>query len=434
MRALPGHSMPIIGERSILLACRRTGIVLHQGITRLVAPQIAMVLMIIIANSFTGCCSPCYLAGRTLIGEPSRYSIRVDRKRSLSLYRTWADQEWQQVADSCAVDCPLTPDYRAGFVTGFVDFVYAGGSGEPAPIPPREYWNISQRSPQGKERVNQWFSGYRHGTRVAHDGGYREAGTIQLSLAESSENETSEWTSARSDSTAVTTPHEESLPAPKSANPSVNRPSPTMRPRSSTSPSSTAPDNPFREDEPSSSNSDVPPQPHAKAPRIWEVNEDQRLDDAPAELKLPTEPLELPAAEAETPAPIQQRAPTQRQTSTLADVAVAEAARESSRNSEALAIAFADQSDAKDDKSSPNPVSGNTTTTLVVRTGGTFPLNAEDRKVPRDTATTPRATSPSESGRWRSVEATEVVRQPSEAGSVLRVSNDNESDSRETAY
>lgn len=425
--------MPIIGEMSILLTCRRTGVELHQRITRLVAPKIATVLLIVISNAFTGCCSPCYLAGRTLIGEPSRYSIRVDRKRSLSLYRTWAEQEWQQVADSCAVDCPLTPDYRAGFVTGFVDFVYAGGSGEPSPIPPREYWNISQRSPQGKERVNQWFSGYRHGTRVAHDGGYREAGTIQLSLAALPENETSEWTSAKSEPTAAT-PHEESLPAPKTENPPVNRQIPTKRPRSSTSPSNTAPDNPFREDEPSSSNSDVPPQPHAKAPPIREVNEDQRLDDAPAELKLPTEPLELPAAEAETPAPIQQRAPTQSQTSTLADVAIAEAARESSRNSEALAIAFADQPDAKDDYATPNPASRDATTTLVVRTGGTFPLNAEDRKAPRDAATTSRTTSPSESGRWRSVETTEVIRQPSEAGSVIRVSNDNENELREAAY
>jgi hypothetical protein len=73
-------------------------------------------------------------------------------------------------------------DYAGGFVTGFVEYVRLGGYGEPPPVPPREYWEIAIRASDGTERAAQWFEGYRHGTRVAMDGGYRELATLESSL------------------------------------------------------------------------------------------------------------------------------------------------------------------------------------------------------------------------------------------------------------
>jgi hypothetical protein len=38
------------------------------------------------------------------------------------------------------------------------------------------------RSPEGKQRADQWFAGYRHGAAAARDGGYRELGRVHSAL------------------------------------------------------------------------------------------------------------------------------------------------------------------------------------------------------------------------------------------------------------
>lgn len=129
-------------------------------------------------------CSPCRLASRTMIGEPARYSIRLDNKRSLATYQAWAQQEWHHVVVE-REDLRLTPDYRDGFFAGFVDLVRAGGPGEPPPIPPREYWNVAARSAEGKQRAEQWIAGFREGAQVARMGNYRAQATLATSLTSS---------------------------------------------------------------------------------------------------------------------------------------------------------------------------------------------------------------------------------------------------------
>jgi hypothetical protein len=122
-------------------------------------------------------CTVYQSARRTLIEEPSQFSWRLDRGRSLKVYRQWADEAW--AAES--VVCPEiadADDYSLGFRDGFVDFVYAGGAGEPPPLPPRKFWNIGWRTPAGANAAEQWFAGYRHGAQVARDGGYRMSGVV----------------------------------------------------------------------------------------------------------------------------------------------------------------------------------------------------------------------------------------------------------------
>jgi len=122
---------------------------------------------------------------RTLIQEPLVYSWKRDRGRSIDTYRVWADEAWSEHSlaypDLCGDD-----DYALGFRDGFVDYVYAGGSGDPPPVPPRHFWNVDYRSPEGHSAAAQWFAGYRHGAAVARDGGYRASATLKSSLRYSS--------------------------------------------------------------------------------------------------------------------------------------------------------------------------------------------------------------------------------------------------------
>jgi hypothetical protein len=120
------------------------------------------------------------LAYRTTEYEPSLYCAAGDETYSLDLYSHWADDAWSQQAGSCAAGI-ASPDYSLGFHAGFVDYCYAGGTGEPPPMPPRKYWNVSWRFADNKVAVRDWFEGYRHGARVAREGGYRESAVVQAS-------------------------------------------------------------------------------------------------------------------------------------------------------------------------------------------------------------------------------------------------------------
>jgi hypothetical protein len=126
-------------------------------------------------------CTVCQNAKRTICDEPAAYSWKHDRRRSIEAYRQLADEVWIETTGACP-ELSGAADYASGFHDGFVDYVYAGGSGEPPPVPPRHFWNAMLRTPDGKARADQWFTGYRHGARVARDGGYREFGTVDSSL------------------------------------------------------------------------------------------------------------------------------------------------------------------------------------------------------------------------------------------------------------
>jgi hypothetical protein len=126
-------------------------------------------------------CTVCQNFKRTIWHEPAAYSWKHDRRLSVEIYREWAQGAWLEAARECP-DMLGDNDYALGFRDGFVDYVYAGGNGEPPPVPPRHYWNVMLRSQEGKQQANQWFAGYRHGAQYARNGGYRELGVIRTSL------------------------------------------------------------------------------------------------------------------------------------------------------------------------------------------------------------------------------------------------------------
>jgi hypothetical protein len=128
-------------------------------------------------------CQICVNARRTIFREPSEFCWKADRKRSIKTYRAWADEAWCRALSSGADLC-LSDHYAAGFKDGFVDYVYAGGNGEPPPVPPRRFWNVSERNVTGQNAGTEWFAGFRHGSQVARQEGYRDRATIKSSIGD----------------------------------------------------------------------------------------------------------------------------------------------------------------------------------------------------------------------------------------------------------
>jgi hypothetical protein len=84
----------------------------------------------------------------------------------------WASQAWRETLRRDPGHS-YSPDYVAGFKAGFADLLAAGGTGEPPPVPPPNYWAPRYQTPQGYHAIEDWFAGFRHGALVARDSGYR---------------------------------------------------------------------------------------------------------------------------------------------------------------------------------------------------------------------------------------------------------------------
>jgi hypothetical protein len=151
------------------------------SVAEALASKVGLVAVLALLLAASSGCSVWRQARRTLITEPLEYSSKLDRGRSLKAYRLWADAAW---AEQCAADGELAEDadYALGFRDGFVDYVWAGGDGEPPALPPRKYWNTAWRNPPGNAAAAQWFAGYRYGADVARSGGYRERGIVPSSF------------------------------------------------------------------------------------------------------------------------------------------------------------------------------------------------------------------------------------------------------------
>jgi hypothetical protein len=123
----------------------------------------------------------------TTIAEPIQYSrdvydMRVHRRfgdlaayaldEAMSLARAELD-------DYCRE--PFSADYQLGFLDGFVDFLEAGGTGNPSPLPPRRYWKAKYQTPDGYQCAQDWFRGFQHGSGAAQASNYRSFVTVPLS-------------------------------------------------------------------------------------------------------------------------------------------------------------------------------------------------------------------------------------------------------------
>lgn len=114
-----------------------------------------------------------------LVAEPlewDRYSDGIARHwRDKSL----AEDAWDEI---CKRDGDTySRHYKRGFFDGFTDFLNLGGTGDPPPLPPRNYWRIYYQNPEGHEAIQDWFEGFRHGASIARASGVRDYVTIPLS-------------------------------------------------------------------------------------------------------------------------------------------------------------------------------------------------------------------------------------------------------------
>jgi hypothetical protein len=125
----------------------------------------------------------------TTVSEPIHYPRNVDQKLSKKRFQAMAESALDEARstmraelDDYAIE-PFTVDHELGFVDGYVDYLEAGGTGDPPPLPPRRYWKGKYQNPYGYERMQEWFRGYEHGALAARDSNYRMFVTVPLSDA-----------------------------------------------------------------------------------------------------------------------------------------------------------------------------------------------------------------------------------------------------------
>lgn len=94
-------------------------------------------------------------------------------------YRHMGEKAWEEI-------CRANPGqysvhYGRGFVDGFADFLFAGGTGEPPVVPPWRYRKSVYETPEGYQAVEDWFAGFRHGAGVAQASGLRNLVLVPVS-------------------------------------------------------------------------------------------------------------------------------------------------------------------------------------------------------------------------------------------------------------
>lgn len=115
-------------------------------------------------------CNIAVNATRNLVNEPVQ---RVDDFLVCSRNYHLAGDAWNDFKKAHA-GLGYSSDYVLGFKRGYADYLEAGGTGQPPPLPPRRYWRVCYQSPDGRRAIDDWFDGFRHGAAVAQASGFRE--------------------------------------------------------------------------------------------------------------------------------------------------------------------------------------------------------------------------------------------------------------------
>jgi hypothetical protein len=111
--------------------------------------------------------------------DPAHYDRYSDKLGRCVRDKCLAEEAWDEI---CARDGDVySRHYYRGFMDGFTDYLDAGGSGDPPPLPPRSYWRLYYQTPEGHEAIQDWFSGFRHGADVARASGVRDLVTVPVS-------------------------------------------------------------------------------------------------------------------------------------------------------------------------------------------------------------------------------------------------------------
>ncbi len=127
------------------------------------------VVGVLLLGALNSGCSLGGIAARNLCNEANLFQDTCTEKIQLGRL---ANQTWE-IVRSQSPPCHYSEDYACGFKDGFMDFVDAGGTGEPPPLPPKRYQRLRFQTPQGWKAAEDWYAGFRHGAAVARDSGCR---------------------------------------------------------------------------------------------------------------------------------------------------------------------------------------------------------------------------------------------------------------------
>ena len=126
-------------------------------------------------------CELFYLAGNDLTHEVEQ---RTDDLLSCLHYRELAKEAWNDV-QKANPDVVFSVHYIQGFKDAYADYLNFGGSADPPPLPPRRYRKVTNQTPEGRQAIENWFAGFRHGAKAAQDSGYRQLVTVPTTVPES---------------------------------------------------------------------------------------------------------------------------------------------------------------------------------------------------------------------------------------------------------
>lgn len=121
------------------------------------------------------------LAKRTTFHEPERFLYFQSDRLTQMHNEKLAARVWHKIKAQ-SKESDFSADYACGFVDGFSDYLYRGGTGEPPPLPPRDYWNIGRRPIVPQAAIHDWYDGFRHGSDECIRRGYRDAVVLPSSL------------------------------------------------------------------------------------------------------------------------------------------------------------------------------------------------------------------------------------------------------------
>ncbi len=123
----------------------------------------------------------------TAVSEPFHYSVYWQDKISRARFRAAAHEALERERALARAERddyvhePFSPAHEMGFIDGFSDYLYAGGTGEPPPLPPRKLWRAEFQNQDGYQAAIDWFHGFKHGTSVARASGLRNLVIIPMS-------------------------------------------------------------------------------------------------------------------------------------------------------------------------------------------------------------------------------------------------------------
>jgi hypothetical protein len=143
----------------------------------------AYVLLVLPLWTIAPGCSLIENATRNLVVDPIHFSPHVSEWTACRRNDKLAEAAWNYIRQ-INPECEESVHYARGFKQGFADYLAAGGTGAPPPIPPRQYWRTSYQTPRGHQAVEDWYAGFRHGATMAQDSGFRQWITVPSSLTQ----------------------------------------------------------------------------------------------------------------------------------------------------------------------------------------------------------------------------------------------------------